>query len=163
MQKYPRGSRGSPAKGVVWENRSTSSNLVFCAKKRTGCCLSVFSWNDGWELVNYHEFAREASLKKFFQNETLGERRSFDVSSICRLLRQKTDRLLPVRFFVEWRMRTRELSRVRARSELEKVFSKRNTRRATKLWRFVNISSSAPKNGQVVACPFFREINIATA
>ena len=35
MQKYPRGSRGSPAKGVVWENRSTSSNLVFCAKETT--------------------------------------------------------------------------------------------------------------------------------
>ena len=34
LQKYPRGSRGSPAKGVVWDNRSTSSNLVFCAKKR---------------------------------------------------------------------------------------------------------------------------------
>lgn len=31
MQKYPSGSRGSPAKGVVWDNRSTSSNLVFCA------------------------------------------------------------------------------------------------------------------------------------
>ncbi len=37
MQKYPRGSRGSPAKGVVWENRSTSSNLVFCAKKGRPC------------------------------------------------------------------------------------------------------------------------------
>ncbi len=32
-QKYPRGSRGSPAKGVVLENGSTSSNLVFCASK----------------------------------------------------------------------------------------------------------------------------------
>ena len=33
MQKYPRGSRGSPAKGVVWENRSAGSNPAFCAKK----------------------------------------------------------------------------------------------------------------------------------
>ena len=33
MQKYPSGSRGSPAKGVVWENRSEGSNPSFCAKK----------------------------------------------------------------------------------------------------------------------------------
>ena len=32
MQKYPRGSRGSPAKGVVWEDRSEGSNPSFCAK-----------------------------------------------------------------------------------------------------------------------------------
>ena len=32
MQKYPSGSRGSPAKGVVWDNRSAGSNPAFCAK-----------------------------------------------------------------------------------------------------------------------------------
>ena len=52
MQKYPRGSRGSPAKGVVWENRSTSSNLVFCAKKRQVLYLSFFGVQDSSELVN---------------------------------------------------------------------------------------------------------------
>ena len=31
MQKYPSGSRGSPAKGVVWDNRSAGSNPAFCA------------------------------------------------------------------------------------------------------------------------------------
>ncbi len=33
MQKYPRGSRGSPAKGVVWEDCSAGSNPAFGAKK----------------------------------------------------------------------------------------------------------------------------------
>ena len=31
MQKYPRGSRGSPAKGVVLDNGSAGSNPAFCA------------------------------------------------------------------------------------------------------------------------------------
>ena len=31
MQKYPSGSRGSPAKGVVRDNRSAGSNPAFCA------------------------------------------------------------------------------------------------------------------------------------
>ena len=32
MEKYPRGRRGSPAKGVVWVNRSPGSNPGFSAK-----------------------------------------------------------------------------------------------------------------------------------
>ena len=31
MEKYPSGSRGSPAKGVVWEYRSAGSNPAFSA------------------------------------------------------------------------------------------------------------------------------------
>ena len=31
-EKYPRGRRGSPAKGVVWQNRSEGSNPSFSAK-----------------------------------------------------------------------------------------------------------------------------------
>ena len=42
LQKYPRGSRGSPAKGVVWENRSEGSNPSFCAKKRGYPTVSSF-------------------------------------------------------------------------------------------------------------------------
>ena len=33
MQMYPSGSRGSPAKGVDWDNRCESSNLSICADK----------------------------------------------------------------------------------------------------------------------------------
>ncbi len=33
MQMYPSGSRGSPAKGVDWDNRCESSNLSICAEK----------------------------------------------------------------------------------------------------------------------------------
>ena len=33
MEKYPSGRRGSPAKGVVLDNGSESSNLSFSAKK----------------------------------------------------------------------------------------------------------------------------------
>ena len=61
MQKYPRGSRGSPAKGVVWENRSTSSNLVFCAKKgrpRDVLFLALLTRENSWFA---HEFARAPS------------------------------------------------------------------------------------------------------
>ena len=36
MEKYPRGRRGSPAKGVVRENRSQGSNPCFSAKIK-GC------------------------------------------------------------------------------------------------------------------------------
>ena len=32
VEKYPSGSRGSPAKGVVWDNRSAGSNPAFSAK-----------------------------------------------------------------------------------------------------------------------------------
>ena len=32
-EKYPRGRRGSPAKGVVWQNRSEGSNPSFSARK----------------------------------------------------------------------------------------------------------------------------------
>ena len=31
LQMYPSGSRGSPAKGVDWDNRCESSNLSICA------------------------------------------------------------------------------------------------------------------------------------
>ena len=34
MEKYPRGSRGSPAKGVVCDKRSEGSNPSFSATKR---------------------------------------------------------------------------------------------------------------------------------
>ncbi len=33
MQKYPSGRRGSPAKGVDWDNRCEGSNPSFCAKR----------------------------------------------------------------------------------------------------------------------------------
>ena len=33
MEKYPRGRRGSPAKGVVRDERSEGSNPSFSAKK----------------------------------------------------------------------------------------------------------------------------------
>ena len=36
MQKYPRGSRGSPAKGVVLDNGSAGSNPAFCATIKDG-------------------------------------------------------------------------------------------------------------------------------
>ena len=56
LQKYPRGSRGSPAKGVVWDNRSTSSNLVFCAKKycRKGYifCSIFLSKSQTWYIIS---------------------------------------------------------------------------------------------------------------
>ena len=44
VQKYPRGSRGSPAKGVVWEDRSEGSNPSFCAKRQIpkGTCLFCY-------------------------------------------------------------------------------------------------------------------------
>ena len=42
MQKYPRGSRGSLAKGVVWEDCSAGSNPAFCAKKEMDVCPSPF-------------------------------------------------------------------------------------------------------------------------
>ncbi len=56
MQKYPRGSRGSPAKGVVWENRSEGSNPSFCARmpvadSRYGRC--VF---EEWAQIAYSFF-----------------------------------------------------------------------------------------------------------
>ena len=54
LQKYPRGSRGSPAKGVVWENRSTSSNLVFCAKKSTSFdkkLVDFYSSRKAWHVI----------------------------------------------------------------------------------------------------------------
>ena len=48
-EKYPRGRRGSPAKGVVRENRSEGSNPSFSAKQRHSpngeCfCLAEFLW-----------------------------------------------------------------------------------------------------------------------
>ena len=78
MQKYPRGSRGSPAKGVVWENRSTSSNLVFCAKKRTSLWRPFFGAEDSQELVNYHEFARVVSDEKQGYRTEVGEQQSYE-------------------------------------------------------------------------------------
>ena len=56
LQKYPRGSRGSPAKGVVWENRSAGSNPAFCAKKETSVWASLF-------LV-YRRVARKRELPR---------------------------------------------------------------------------------------------------
>ena len=41
MEKYPRGRRGSPAKGVVCDKRSEGSNPSFSAK-RTETKVSVF-------------------------------------------------------------------------------------------------------------------------
>ncbi len=35
VQKYPSGRRGSPAKGVDWDNWCEGSNPSFCAKIRT--------------------------------------------------------------------------------------------------------------------------------
>lgn len=43
MQKYPSGSRGSPAKGVVWDNRSAGSNPAFCARTKKGLRLNAIS------------------------------------------------------------------------------------------------------------------------
>ena len=34
LQMYPSGSRGSPAKGVDWDNRCESSNLSICANEK---------------------------------------------------------------------------------------------------------------------------------
>ena len=87
MQKYPRGSRGSPAKGVVWENRSTSSNLVFCAKKRQVLRLSFFGTEDEpLGFVDYHEFARGAETGKAYFFRWFIEHRRFARSAKSRLL-----------------------------------------------------------------------------
>ena len=37
MEKYPSGRRGSPAKGVVWDNCSEGSNPSFSAKVAQTC------------------------------------------------------------------------------------------------------------------------------
>ena len=43
MQMYPSGSRGSPAKGVDWDNRCESSNLSICAENAlTQQCFRAF-------------------------------------------------------------------------------------------------------------------------
>ncbi len=69
MQKYPRGSRGSPAKGVVWENRSAGSNPAFCAKKRQVSPV-VFLYAEGGRKgsANYRGFARGASANERCEN-----------------------------------------------------------------------------------------------
>ena len=52
MEKYPRGSRGSPAKGVVCDKCSEGSNPSFSAKRsliRTQFGLDFFSFgNEIW-------------------------------------------------------------------------------------------------------------------
>ena len=61
-------------------NRSTSSNLVFCAKKRTSQAGAFFGVKcEPLGFVNYHEFARvaEKAAKNFFRNYI--ERRHFAV------------------------------------------------------------------------------------
>ena len=66
LQKYPRGSRGSPAKGVVWDNRSTSSNLVFCAKKycRKGYifCSIFLSKSQTWYIIAARRISSRLSV-----------------------------------------------------------------------------------------------------
>ena len=42
MQKYPRGRRGSPAKGVGCVKRREGSNPSFCARKKTLRNQSLF-------------------------------------------------------------------------------------------------------------------------
>ncbi len=66
MEKYPRGSRGSPAKGVVCDERSAGSNPAFSAKQfrtlfsvlfvcRQGVILTKVRSlaTDGYPLANY--------------------------------------------------------------------------------------------------------------
>ena len=68
VQKYPRGSRGSPAKGVVWEDRSEGSNPSFCAtrKKDTQTGILFVCGVNGVvrEISNYRGFARASKNEK---------------------------------------------------------------------------------------------------
>ena len=64
MQKYPRGSRGSPAKGVVWEDRSAGSNPAFCAKKGRPTGRPFLAQPRVREPANCRGFARRARKDK---------------------------------------------------------------------------------------------------
>ena len=44
LEKYPRGRRGSPAKGVVRLKRSEGSNPSFSAMRRSFCCGSFLGY-----------------------------------------------------------------------------------------------------------------------
>ena len=52
MEKYPRGRRGSPAKGVGWDNCREGSNPSFSARKKTGSERDLSFFNQihpgGW-------------------------------------------------------------------------------------------------------------------
>ena len=53
MEKYPRGQRGSPAKGVVWDNRSEGSNPSFSATENLNQIFGLgflFVYIEGFEL-----------------------------------------------------------------------------------------------------------------
>ena len=62
MQKYPSGSRGSPAKGVVLENGSAGSNPAFCAKTSRG----IFP-----RLVLIYGNRRDLRVEPFCASKTL--------------------------------------------------------------------------------------------
>ena len=117
MQKYPRGSRGSPAKGVVWENRSTSSNLVFCAKKTTDFCRWFFCvvW-----LVRSGELSR-VRANPVREERVFSSVRRFGGVKLCakRNMLSSAPKRPPIFvggfFCVEWLVRSGGLSRVRAR------------------------------------------------
>ena len=115
MQKYPRGSRGSPAKGVVWEDCSAGSNPAFCAKKEMDVCPSPF-----WRRRR----ARTRELSRVRARGGNGDgkllTRKTRAPTLCceatesRLLVPYFD-VCPSPFWRRRRARTRELSRVRAR------------------------------------------------
>ncbi len=69
VQKYPRGRRGSPAKGGGVEKAREGSNPSFCATKRAHICV-LFS------IVEYSESYRsghnEAVLKTVWANAHVG-------------------------------------------------------------------------------------------
>ena len=56
MEKYPSGSRGSPAKGVVCEECSVGSNPTFSAKVKNRLKMAVFAWFSGILFVAFEFF-----------------------------------------------------------------------------------------------------------
>ena len=52
MEKYPRGSRGSPAKGVVCDKRSAGSNPAFSAKHYRTLASVLFVCRQGVILTS---------------------------------------------------------------------------------------------------------------
>ena len=82
MQKYPRGSRGSPAKGVVWETVARVRISSSAPEKDRSCTCLFLAFRTRPNLWIVHEFARrgkrirwEKSAKVIFAEEALRLRR----------------------------------------------------------------------------------------
>ena len=61
MEKYPRGSRGSPAKGVVCDERSAGSNPAFSAKQFRTLFSVLFVCRQGVILTKVRSLATDGT------------------------------------------------------------------------------------------------------